>query len=112
MFEGGLLASFIPEILMVIGFVLCLLTPAFKATNSSVEQVPIVAHISNFERQQTASYVLTVSDFYSDEQITETKYSLTHFIEILIFNRFKFHFSTSKGLCFVDFSRPPPTFLS
>ena len=112
MFENGLLATFIPEILMVIGFLLCLLTPAFKANNSSIEQTPIVAHISNFERQQTATYVLSVSDFYTDEQITETKYSLPHFIEKLIFNRFEFHFSTSEGLTYVDFSRPPPTFLS
>lgn len=112
MFESGLLASFIPEFFMVIGFVLCLFTPAFKANNSNIEQASIVAHISTFEQQQIATYVISVYDFYSDEHIPESKYSIPYFIEKSIFNRLEFRFSTSEGLCFVDFSRPPPTFLS
>ena len=113
MFQSGLLATFIPEVLMVIGFVLCLFTPSFKASNSSTEQAPIVAHISTFERQQTATYELSAYDFQIvAESITKPTYSLPRFIETPIFNRFEYRFCTSDGLSFVDFSRPPPAFLS
>ena len=113
MFQSGLLATFIPEVLMVIGFVLCLFTPSFKANNSSTEQAPIVAHISTFERQQTATYELSAYDFQIvAEAIPEITYSLPRFIETHVFNRFEYQFSTSEGLSFVDFSRPPPVSLS
>jgi len=112
MFECGLFATFIPEVLMVIGFVLCILTPAFNTNNSTVEQAPIVAHISTFERQETGTYIVSVCDFQADEFIPQKNSSIPYFINKLIFNRLEYCFSTSDGLTFVDFSRPPPTFLS
>ncbi|HJV76797.1 MAG TPA: hypothetical protein VJ602_00335 [Paludibacter sp.] len=113
MFENGLLATFIPEVLMVIGFILCLLTPGFKAAGSGTEQAPVVAHISTYEHRQTATYHVSTYDFQLiAEAVPEARYSLPRFIEKTTFPRFEFRFSTSAGLSFVDFSRPPPTLLS
>lgn len=113
MFENGILATFIPEILMVIGFVLCLFTPGFISNNSNSEQAPIVAQVSTFEHKQTASYQLSTYHFQTTpEVVPDVHCSLPRFIENVIINRFETSFSTSDGLSFVDFSRPPPFFLS
>jgi hypothetical protein len=113
MFQNGLLATFIPEVLMVIGFVLCLFTPGFKPNNSTTEQAPIVAHVSVFQHQQTTTYDLSAYDFQLTAELVSTiRYSLPRFIEIAFFSTFEYQFSTSAGLSFVDFSRPPPTLLS
>jgi hypothetical protein len=113
MFQNGLLATFIPEVLMVIGFVLCLLTPGFKAADSNTEQTPVVAQISTYEHRQAATYRVSAYEFQLiAEPVSEARYSLPRFIEKAIFNTFEYQFSTSDGLSFVDFSRPPPTLLS
>ncbi len=108
MFENGLLATFIPEILMVIGFVLCLFTPGFKAQNSSTEQTQVVTQISTFEHQQSSVYRVSIGDF---QQCEETIYNVNppfpcYKDKTIIFES---TFSTSDGLSYVDFSRPPPT---
>ena len=113
MFQNGLLATFIPEILMVIGFVLCLFTPGYKSNNSRTEQTPIVAHVASFEQRQTITYELSIRDFQAvAESVQETVLSLQPYIDKQTPNRFEFKFSTSVGLSFVDFSRPPPSFIS
>jgi len=113
MFQNGLLATFIPEILMVIGFVLCLFTPGYKDSNSHTEQAPIVAHVASFNHHQTVTYQLSIHNFQAvAESVQETVLSLQPYIDKQAPNRFEFKFSTSVGLSFVDFSRPPPSFIS
>ena len=114
MFQNGLLATFIPEILMVLGYVLCLLTPGFKSHNtSSVDQASVVTNVISFEKQnQISAYQVSIHDFQSVEPVPDSKQSPSYFIEKAINFTSVSHFSTSDGLSYVDFSRPPPFFLS
>lgn len=113
MFENGILATFIPEILMVIGFVLCLFTPGFQSNKSTNDQTPIVAQVSTYNYQSTTNNQQSTYKFELEtEAVSEAKYSLPRFIENAITITFESHFSTSEGISFIDFSRPPPHFFS
>jgi hypothetical protein len=114
MFQNGLLATFIPEILMVLGYVLCLLIPGFKSHNSSqIDQGSVVTKVISFEQQkQISAYQVSIQDFQSVEPVPDSKQSLSYFIEKAINLTSESHFSTSDGLTYVDFSRPPPFSLS
>lgn len=109
MFENGLLTTFIPEIFMVFGFVLCLFTPAFNAQHSSTEQTQYIVQISTVGHQQLSTYQVSIVDFQTNsEAISDLKPVIPRFTgNILIFES---TFSTSDGLNYVDFSRPPPSF--
>ena len=113
MFQSGLLATFIPEVFMVIAFVLCLFTPGFKPADSTSQQSSIVAHVSTFEHRQTITYQSSTYEFQAAvASVPEKESSLPRYNEKVIPIAFEFCFSTSDGLSFVDFSRPPPAFLS
>ena len=113
MFQNGLLATFIPEILMVLAFLVCLFTPGFKSHNSSVEQAQIVAQVASFTPQQISTYTILTTDFHIDaEIITDTKQPLPPDNGKDTCLPYESSFSTSDGLSYVGFSRPPPTFVS
>ena len=113
MFQNGLLATFIPEILMVIAYVLCLFTPGFKSENTSVEQASVVIQTANFEHQSNSTYQLSAQDFqFVAEIIPEYNPTISPFSEKAAFNFYESSFLISDGLSFVDFSRPPPTFIA
>lgn len=112
MFENGILATFIPEVFMVFGFLLCLFVPGSIAKDPAIEQTSIVAQVSTFNQEHTASSQLSTYQFQTTpELIPEHKLFFPRFIEKRINVCFESHFSTSDGLSFVDFSRPPPFFL-
>ena len=113
MFQNGLLMSFIPEILMVIGYVLCLFTPAVKPQNDAFDSSAVVLLVSTAEHQSISSYQVTFSDFQNHaEFVTIKKQVLSIFIQKVVPINYKSTFSTTDGLSYVDFSRPPPGFLS
>jgi hypothetical protein len=113
MFQNGLLASFIPELLMVIGYVLCLFTPGIKSQNSVTEQSPVIVLVSTTERQQVYSCQTSFSDFQTyAELVPDAKRSLSVFVKKTIPLTYESTFSTSDGLSYVDFSRPPPFLFS
>ena len=113
MFQNGLLATFIPEILMVLAYLVCLFTPGFKSHNSNVEQTHIVAQVSSYTPQQVSTYTISTADFHVGiELLTEVKEFFVPFVEKDTFLSYELSFSTSDGLSYVDFSRPPPAFVS
>lgn len=113
MFQNGLLATFIPELFMVIGFVLCLFTPGFRAEHSGNFQAPIAAQVYTYEYQNSTTYQHSTYSFQvTAEAVSELQYTLPRFVEKAQIIRVISGFSTSDGLSFVDFSRPPPAFLS
>jgi len=113
MFQNGLLASFIPEILMVLAYLVCLFTPGFNSHNSNVEQAQIVAQVSSYTPQQVSTYTVSTADFHVGiEIIAEINQSFTPFVEKDSCLSYESSFSTSDGLSYVDFSRPPPTLVS
>ena len=113
MFENGLLASFIPEILMVLAYVLCLLTPSVKPQNSNNEPSAIVVQVSSGEHYQVSSFQSTLSDFQSHAAfVAETKPLIPVFNPHVIPIFYKSTFYVPDGLSYVAFSRPPPCFIS
>jgi len=113
MFQNGLLATFIPEILMVIGYVLCLFVTGKQPQSSSTVQNPATAQVITFDQQkQVAGYQVSIHDFQPVEPIAEPQQLPVHFIPATIKSAFESYFSTSDGLSFVDFSRPPPVIIS
>ena len=110
MFENGLLASFIPEILMVLGFLFCLIFPGLK-TEKSTENLPSKVFQAT-STQHTQQSVYNYSNYKSqplqaieNEQISQVR-SVFKILHPLIQPTFK----TKDGQFQVHFSRPPPTF--
>ena len=98
---------------MVIGYVLCLFAPGFHSQNSVVEQTPGVVHVLSMEQQKQISvYKVTYSDFQQTEKAPERIQLKFPFVEKAINNTSESNFSTSDGLSYVDFSRPPPESIS
>ena len=113
MFQNGLLVTFIPEILMVLGYVLCLFTSGYKADNSTNDQISNIVIVASVEQQkQISSYQVSFQDFQTLEPNADTDQILTYFIEKSINNTSESNYSESDGLSYVDFSRPPPAFIS
>ena len=113
MFQNGLLTSFIPEILMVLAYLVCLFTPGVKSHASNIEQTQIVAQASQVVFQSNSSYQVTVKDFQVvSETISAPCTTPLPIVETDTSPLFESPFSTSDGLSYVDFSRPPPTILT
>ena len=111
MFQNGLLATFIPDILMVIGYLMCLIAPHLKTQNSQIEQTQVITIVSTVEHQQLSIYHVTIADFQQyAESISDVKPVISYFT--IVIKIFETTFSTFDDLSYVDFSRPPPTFLS
>lgn len=113
MFQNGLLVTFIPEILMVIGYVLCLFASGNPSQSSSTVQDAATAQVITFDQQkQVSGYQVSIHDFQPFEATAEIQQTSAHFIPVTIKSAFESLFSTSDGLSFVDFSRPPPVIVS
>ena len=94
---------------MVIGYVLCLFAPCLKPTNSYVDQSPLISQVITVEHQnQSSVYQVSYSDFQIPEIVSEKIHFILPFVEKETTNTSDLNFSTSDGLSYVDFSRPPP----
>ncbi len=112
MFQTGLLATFIPEILMVIGYLLCLFVSNPSPETETVAINQIATYSSGFERVQASTYSVRTSDFQFVEQpvvvdvaplIYCSSEPDTLFVEP--------YFQLSDSRAYVQFSRPPPVFI-
>ena len=64
MFQNGLLVTFIPEILMVLGYVLCLFTSGYKADNSTNDQISNIVIVASVEQaivKNESIYIILVN---------------------------------------------------
>ncbi len=95
---------------MVIGFLLCLFAPGFKAADSISKQIPIEAQIIHTEQIQSSTYAVSISDFQTLTELVliETHPVQTFYkkIEKILLQR---NLDTSNGLINIRFSRPPPS---
>lgn len=113
MFENGLLATFIPEFLMILGYVMCLIAPS-STVNSAVEVVknnPSIVEYTYLEKQSTAltTYQVYISYFQIEGFISsesDTKHSFISIEKIKLFC--DCNSKLSEGLTFKQFTRPPP----
>ena len=94
---------------MVIGYVLCLFAPALKPDNSTVDQSPAISQVVIVEQQnQNSAYQVSYSDYQIPEIVSKKIHLVLPFVKKEINNTSELNFSTSDGLSYVDFSRPPP----
>ena len=100
---------------MVIGYVLCLFATGNPPQPSSTGQNSSTAQVITFDQHQhqhIAGYQVSVHDFQPVDIISDIQQIPAHFVSIVIKRAAVSDFSTSDGLNFVDFSRPPPVFIS
>lgn len=105
MFDNAIFASFIPQILMVIAFVTCLISPKTKE-NDCVENV-LVQVVDQDTQLQPSSTYFTTDEFYSAVKIS--KIIVYSAIDVAHWYPKSIRFSSFNVPEF-RFSRPPPTF--
>jgi len=118
MFQSGLLATFIPEIIMVIAYLVCLFSPGIsKSSITSENPSNIISASTNYANEISSLHTFSLhsptvkncrlefSAIYSQSTLVIQNRKIgqffTNLFEILI-----------EGFLYFQFSRPPPTFLS
>lgn len=111
MFQNGLLDTFIPEILMVAGYLFCLCAPGVKKEPSTSEiNQSIVTQISLTQQTHSNTFITIGSDFQYEEAVFQEllKSPILKFVKVQ--KTFVLYlFELSDGLTFEQFSRPPPS---
>ena len=110
MFDNGLLTSFIPEILMVLGYILCLIAPQFKTEETSGLNPVTIEVTTTTQHQQLSTYQIQAFDFSSicstnKEENKNTCLNQEGFNYLFLPHQ---KFKISDKLTFRQFSRPPP----
>lgn len=113
MFQNGLLATFIPEIIMVIAYLVCLIAPGDKQVATKVSEASVTTNISSCESNAYSRYSVSVHYFTLFESILESTIEPTlYFSYQITFFKYDHKWLLTKGLSFKQFSRPPPNFIS
>lgn len=109
MFDSGIFSSFIPQIIMVLGYIFCLIAPGhFQSekqpiVSSNIEFVQPVAYSQN----TTSAAFIFWQDIIADTHWEQPKKTLPHFKQIII-NIPTVFFETQGKFSTKLFSRPPP----
>ncbi len=112
MFQNGLLASFIPEILMVIGYMLCFFVSTAEPEIEKSNEPAINSQSYSFELSNTTSDTTTYNYFNQIYQSYQTEIIPTAFFsKIKSFAIYSHNIKLTEMLSFVQFSRPPPKLL-
>lgn len=110
MFQNGLLATFIPEIIMVLAYAFCLLGPT-KSVESSNSAHLVLKVAESHTGSSTSVYYLDQQDFIQAAELIQQEGIVSSLTEFDAFKEYKFY-RLSGCLSFVQFSRPPPSFRS
>lgn len=116
MFQGGLLATFIPEILMVIAYLVCLFNAGSKPDVIQNEPSALVVQVSIIERESASFYTVSTDSFHVfNFQFSE---QVNYYLQLVCENQkcdtalADFVFMLPDSISFVQFSRPPPSLFS
>ena len=113
MFQNGLLATFIPEIIMVMAYLLCIIAPGDKQVTTNLSEVAATTNISSFESNAYSTYSTNVYDFSLFEAVLEnTLEPAFGFSDQITYSQYKNDWLLSEKLSFKQFSRPPPCFIA
>jgi hypothetical protein len=113
MFENGLLASFIPEILMVLGYLFCLFAPNIKEKPQPETNLVCILQISTLK--SNSSNTLITNSFHSQQSASASVSNEKSKITSPTNTGSKFFYLDPlllKGIRFSLFSRPTPTLYS
>jgi hypothetical protein len=112
MFENGLFATFIPQILMLLGYLSCLIVPGILNHETADVPTPEMATVLIVETAHlNLNTVSTYEIQFSVPAVQTEKQPLVCYAVKSV----KFYFKSSPictAISFVEFSRPPPFFLS
>jgi hypothetical protein len=109
MFDSGIFSSFIPQIIMVLGYIFCLIAPGhFKSeeqttVSSNIEFTQPTAYFQNITSATFIFQQVVVADKIGEQP----KVTPPHFKPIII-NIPTVFFETQGNFCSKLFSRPPP----
>ncbi len=110
MFNSGLLSTFIPEILMILGYIFCLVSPNFNKENKVIEAKEIAVSLEN-QRNKTVLATYYFSDHVIIESLIPEKQEAKSYSETqLKFDLENFNTALSDEFDFKQFSRPPPAY--
>jgi len=111
-FQNALLVSFIPDILMVIGYLLCLFAPGIHNEPSTPELYStVVLQISTNQKINNSTFITTHHDFKYEELAFPGLLKSPGIKSVKVQKTFiQSVFKLSDGLTFEQFSRPPPPF--
>lgn len=107
MFDNSVFASFIPQILMVIGYLSCLLAPGYF--KSEHNELPVVQQIEIKQNcNESSIHIYDLSDCVQYAVLNTDEQTVHHQVVNEVFTD---HFLSPRlcnGIPFLLFSRPPP----
>ena len=111
MFSNGLLSTFIPEILMVLGYFLCLFAPKFHAnTTENIVKLTTLITSENLSVSSTSNTFI-FTDFAPKYCTVKDKTDFLFFPKFFIINFVgNITCKLTKQIDYEYFSRPPPAF--
>jgi len=113
MFQNGIFTTFIPEIFMVLGFLICLITPSLNSTNQSDSIDPVIVYYQSAEYNQYNTFSVSKFDF---QQAISVEIVQKCSLLSLIFESGAIStvspFDITDFLSKVQFSHPPPILFS
>ncbi len=111
MFESSLFNYFIPEILMVIGYLFCMIGPNIHADKVTTELTPVTIQVSSETEVSANTYKLTYQDFQQVQCAGKPENKLFEAFETVdSFINFTYSGDISDGSKLSIFCRPPPAF--
>lgn len=110
MFDNVIFASFVPQILMLLGYLSCLfLSLHLKSEQQPSESLQIIEH-TQCNSQSTVSNISFFDSIQVIDEIHSQKQLYLHCFTVLINYFPSLFFETGNDFLFSLFSRPPPTF--
>jgi len=111
MFENGIFAYFIPQLIMVVAYISCFITPTNKNQQAEINISEKIIVVSNFDSSVANENAPNCIGFYADFQGINNDASIQTFrrnnVVIICHNQL---FQLSDKTHRFHFSRPPPTF--
>ncbi len=111
MFQSGLLASFIPEFFMVIGFLICFFTNSKGLSDDTKNLTTSNSQVVNYVDSRSQDFQYSSVFFYKIVSTKAETIVIKYFIpEIIATKTNNFIFYTSLQNFSYYFLRPPPNF--
>jgi len=113
MFDNGLFATFIPQILMFLGYVSCLLAPGLFNHESATISTQVVTQVVTVNVDPLSVNTASTYEIHFSAPIEpKIQQPLVNSIIRLEACFFKSSSALTDGISFEGFSRPPPSFIA
>ncbi len=109
-FDNILFASFIPQILMFLGFISCMTAPYFSSPKEELHEPELNEQVIIFQKTESSNKTAFFGDFSKyDREYSEIPVKTAVFIPwIMVRKEFALFFTESTGYRYAFLTRPPP----